>query len=49
MSCCGDATKARQRLGWSHKTTFDQLVNEMVDADLQLIKNEPGPHGNRGT
>jgi GDPmannose 4,6-dehydratase len=45
---CGDATKARQRLGWSQKTTFDQLVNEMVDADLQLIKNEPGPHGNRG-
>jgi GDPmannose 4,6-dehydratase len=46
---CGDATKARQRLGWSQKITFDQLVNEMVDADMQLIKNEPGPHGNRGT
>jgi GDPmannose 4,6-dehydratase len=35
--------------GWSQKTTFDQLVNEMVDADLQQIKNGPGPHGNRGT
>jgi GDPmannose 4,6-dehydratase len=46
---CGDATKARQRLGWSQKITFDQLVNEMIDADMQLIENEPGPHGNRGT
>jgi len=36
----GDPAKARHRLGWSHKTTFDQLVNEMVDADLQQIKNE---------
>jgi GDPmannose 4,6-dehydratase len=39
----GDPTKARHRLGWSHKTTFDQLVNEMVDADLRQIKNERGP------
>ena len=32
----GDPTKAKERLGWTHKTTFDQLVNEMVDADLQI-------------
>ena len=36
----GDPTKAKERLGWTHKTTFDQLVNEMVDADLQQLKNE---------
>jgi GDPmannose 4,6-dehydratase len=40
----GDATKARQRLGWSHKTTFDNLVSEMVDADLQLFKDERESH-----
>jgi GDPmannose 4,6-dehydratase len=36
----GDATKARVRLGWSYKTKFDELVNEMVDADLEQIENE---------
>ena len=35
----GDPAKARHRLGWSHKTTFDELVSEMVDADLQQLKN----------
>ena len=36
----GDPTKAKERLGWSHKTTFDELVNEMVDADLRQLENE---------
>jgi GDPmannose 4,6-dehydratase len=31
----GDATKARERLGWRHKTSFDELVREMVEADLE--------------
>ncbi len=30
----GDATKARNRLGWVHRTSFDALVAEMVEADL---------------
>ena len=30
----GDAAKARQRLGWSPEITLDQMVAEMVDADL---------------
>jgi GDPmannose 4,6-dehydratase len=34
----GDATKARDRLGWRHGTTFDELVREMVGADLVLRK-----------
>ena len=30
----GDATKARQKLGWSPKVRFPELVRMMVDADL---------------
>ena len=36
----GDATKARRALGWSHKTSFDTLVKEMVEADLVAILEE---------
>ena len=34
----GDATKAREKLGWTHKTTFEQLVAEMVASDLVVMK-----------
>jgi GDPmannose 4,6-dehydratase len=30
----GDATKAREQLGWTPKVTFGELVTMMVDADL---------------
>jgi GDPmannose 4,6-dehydratase len=33
----GDSTKARTRLGWSPKITFDQLVKLMVDNDCVTI------------
>jgi GDPmannose 4,6-dehydratase len=33
----GDATKARERLGWTHETSFEQLVSEMVTADLAVM------------
>ena len=36
----GDASKARARLGWRHKTTFDALVREMVEADLIAVRDE---------
>ena len=36
----GDPSKARQRLGWHHKITFDELVREMVDSDLAEMKRE---------
>lgn len=36
----GDASKARERLGWSHSTSFEQLVDEMVRADLDLVARE---------
>jgi GDPmannose 4,6-dehydratase len=30
----GDASKARQKLGWSPATTLEEMVAEMVEADL---------------
>lgn len=33
----GDATKAKRRLGWSCHVTFKELVQEMVEADLQML------------
>lgn len=33
----GDASKAREKLGWTHSTTFEQLVGEMVDADCAAL------------
>src|SRR5664279_32045 len=31
----GDPSKARSKLGWHHKVSFDTLVSEMMDADLE--------------
>ena len=36
----GDASRARDVLGWSPKITFGELVDEMVDADLVLARRE---------
>jgi GDPmannose 4,6-dehydratase len=33
----GDATKARQKLGWQPRTTFKNLVRLMVEADLKRV------------
>ncbi len=33
----GDSTKAKRELGWRPKTTFKQLVNEMMESDLKKI------------
>jgi len=33
----GDATKAKNQLGWEATTSFDQLVKEMVDADIAMV------------
>ncbi len=35
----GDATKAKQKLGWSAETSLEALVAEMVDADLERLKH----------
>jgi len=35
----GDATKARQKLGWSPKVAFPELIRMMVDADLARYRD----------
>ncbi|KPJ14010.1 GDP-mannose 4,6 dehydratase [Papilio machaon] len=37
----GDSSKAKEKLGWSPKVTFQQLVKDMMDADLELMKKNP--------
>ncbi len=36
----GDASKAKDKLNWLPKITFEKLVKEMIDEDLKLAKNE---------
>jgi GDPmannose 4,6-dehydratase len=36
----GDATKAKQRLGWVPTTSVEQLAAMMVDTDLEIAKRE---------
>ena len=35
---CGDSSKARDILGWKPKTSFEQMVVNMVDNDIELSK-----------
>ena len=39
-SLLGDATKAREQLGWRPKVDFSQLVSMMVDHDYRLAQKE---------
>jgi GDPmannose 4,6-dehydratase len=36
----GDATKAREKLGWTAEVTFPELVAEMVESDMDLAKRD---------
>jgi GDPmannose 4,6-dehydratase len=36
----GDASKARKILGWKPKVSFDELIDMMIAADLELAKKE---------
>lgn len=40
----GDATKARQKLGWKPKIGFKELVSEMVTADIRTVAKEQQRH-----
>jgi GDPmannose 4,6-dehydratase len=40
----GDASKAAKKLGWKPKTTFDGLVHEMLENDLQLEGIDPAKY-----
>lgn len=43
----GDASKAKAKLGWEPKTTFDELVKEMAREDLRIAERDSlvGRHG----
>jgi GDPmannose 4,6-dehydratase len=36
----GDSSKAKEKLNWLPKISFEQLVKEMIDEDLKLAKND---------
>jgi GDPmannose 4,6-dehydratase len=36
----GDPSKARAKLGWRHRTSFEDLVKEMVESDLVAVDRE---------
>ena len=36
----GCAEKARRKLGWKPRVSFEELVNQMVDSDLDLARKE---------
>lgn len=36
----GDAAKARKKLGWEPKISFDQLISMMVEADMEMARKE---------
>jgi GDPmannose 4,6-dehydratase len=36
----GDPSKARTVLGWQHQVSFDDLVREMVDSDLAVVRGD---------
>ncbi len=35
----GDASKAREELGWSPEVSFEGLIEMMVDADLERLQS----------
>ncbi|MCI5048533.1 MAG: GDP-mannose 4,6-dehydratase [Aquisalinus sp.] len=36
----GNPAKAKKKLGWTHKVSFEQLVHEMVESDLEVVAQE---------
>ncbi len=38
----GDATKAKERIGWKTEIAFPELVSMMVDADIDLLRRQAG-------
>jgi len=43
----GDATKAREKLGWEPKVSFKELVRLMVEHDLELARQEKAARENK--
>ena len=38
--CSGDPSKARRKLGWEPRISFEELVTEMVMADLKEAEKD---------
>ncbi len=43
---CGDATKARNKLGWRPEVGFEELIKMMVEADLEMVRAGANGNGN---
>jgi GDPmannose 4,6-dehydratase len=41
----GDASKAKEKLGWEPRTSFRELIEMMVDADLERLARVPAQAG----
>jgi GDPmannose 4,6-dehydratase len=41
---CGDASKARERLGWEPRTAFTDIVRLMLESDLREAGLDPDRH-----
>jgi GDPmannose 4,6-dehydratase len=37
----GDSARARERLGWEPTTSFEAMIAQMVDRDLELLAPAP--------
>ena len=44
----GDPAKARAELGWTHRTSFADLVKDMLQSDLDVVRREHESMGRRG-
>lgn len=42
---CGDATKARKKLGWEPEVSFEELIKMMVEADLGVVRAAANGNG----
>merc|ERR1719371_159941 len=40
----GNPTKAKEKLGWTATTSFENLVKEMVEEDVKMFKGEIPDH-----
>lgn len=36
----GDASKAKEKLGWEYETDFEELVRIMVEADIKTLEEK---------
>ena len=44
----GDPAKAREKLGWSHSTSLQEMVSEMVRSDLDVVQREKNRRDRHG-